>query len=82
MADILRLFNDINFELHRKLKSFLVVVKLINTLQTEEKNARGKVSFDLNLEPRMETLNQSHPAFTCLKLTKDTLEQGVKYVQS
>ena len=82
MADILRLFNDINFELHWKLKSFLVVVKLINTLLTEEKNARGKVSFDLNLEPRMETLNQFHPAFTCLKLTKDTLEQGVKYVQS
>ena len=24
----------------------------------------------------------SQPAFTCLKLTKETLEQGVKYVQS
>ena len=46
MADILRLFNDINFELHWKLKSFLVVVKLINTLLTEEKIARGKVSFE------------------------------------
>ena len=24
----------------------------------------------------------SQPAFTCSKLTKETLEQGVKYVQS
>ena len=24
----------------------------------------------------------SHPAITCLKLTIETLEQGVKYVQS
>ena len=29
---------------------------------------------------RLEVMSQ--PAFTCLKLTKETLEQGVKYVQS
>ena len=25
---------------------------------------------------------QAHPAFTCLKLTIETLEQGVKYIQN
>ena len=28
------------------------------------------------------TLTISHPGFTCSKLTLETLEQGVKYVQS
>ena len=27
-------------------------------------------------------INPTQPAITCLKLTKETLEQGVKYVQS
>ena len=27
-------------------------------------------------------INQTQPAFTCSKLTIETLEQGVKYVQS
>ena len=30
----------------------------------------------------MQSLPTSHPAFTCSKLTIETLEQGVKYIQS
>ena len=32
--------------------------------------------------PAISILDHTQPAFTCSKLTIETLEQGVKYVQS
>ena len=47
----------------------------------------SKVLWSLNLESdnfveEIQQLNASQPAFTCPKLTIETLEQGMKYVQS
>ena len=39
-----------------------------------------KINKDIN--EGLFLLSSSQPAFTCSNLTKETLEQGVKYVQS
>ena len=39
-------------------------------------------TFPLQNENRIVSKEWSQPAFTCSKLTTETLEQGVKYVQS
>ena len=38
--------------------------------------------FGVNQEQKNNRVKLTHPAITCLKLTIETLEQGVKYVQS
>ena len=41
-----------------------------------------KVAFSLSLKAFENLIESTQPAFTCSKLTTETLEQGVKYVQS
>ena len=41
-----------------------------------------KVTFSLSLKAFENLIESTQPAFTCSKLTTETLEQGVKYVQS
>ena len=58
-----------------------------NTIKNETKKVNEKVSFVqvwwyfYIFISRTEEI-ASQPVFTCLKLTIETLEQGVKYVQS
>ena len=41
-----------------------------------------KVAFSLSLKAFENLIESTQPAFSCSKLTTETLEQGVKYVQS
>ena len=50
-------------------------IKLANDFETSLDNIRNYFSYLQKQEP-------SKPAITCSKLTIETLEQGVKYVQS
>ena len=56
-----------------------------NSSWKEKKNVKIKEVYysewyNLNFDTSRKIFDQ--PAFTCLKLTIETLEQGVKYVQS
>ena len=69
-----------------------------NTVQTVEVHKHlgllldKKLDFNIHIDnkinkcnkitSRMKRLSLTQPAFTCSKLTIETLEQGVKYVQS
>ena len=64
--------NLVNIHKHDRVKDY--------TIETECR-IRGK-AIDYSGRSDKKYINYSQPAFTCSKLTIETLEQGVKYVQS
>ena len=65
-------FNDSHF-LHSELKA-----RVLPLLEPRQGNNKGCETNRHTIKKKV----SAQPAFTCSKLTIETLEQGVKYVQS
>ena len=61
--------------------NFCLIKHQIQRLKVNNQKLNSRIASNI-LSASKQTSDHSQPAFTCSKLTIETLEQGVKYVQS